>query len=213
MTFKNTLIIGDSYSTFKGYIPEGYAYYYPPTIEGRPVIDDVKNTWWHALMTETDSNLIRNDSWSGSTMGYTGYEGADTSKTSSFIRRIRTLESEGFFKENKIDTVFIFGATNDSWSDAPVGRNAYKNVTEKKLYSVLPAICYILDNLKRILPKATISFIINSGLKSEITEGIKRACKHYGIKTITLSKIDKMSDHPTLTGMMQIKDQIIKSFT
>jgi len=28
MSFKNTIIFGDSYSTFKGYIPSGYAFFY-----------------------------------------------------------------------------------------------------------------------------------------------------------------------------------------
>ena len=55
MSFGNVLIFGDSYSTFKGWIPEGNASYYPPTTESRPMIDDVKDTWWHSLMTETKS--------------------------------------------------------------------------------------------------------------------------------------------------------------
>ena len=212
MTFKNTVIFGDSYSTFKGHIPEGYAFYYPPTIPERPMIDDVADTWWWALMKETNSNLVRNDSWSGSTIGYTGYNGADTSTLSSFIYRVRVLEAEGFFKKNEIDTVFVFGATNDSWSDAPIGKNKYKNVKEEDLYFVLPGVCHLLENLKRLLPKANITFIINSELKDEITSGIKRACKHYKIKTIALENIDKKSGHPTVQGMKEIKKQILDSF-
>ena len=78
MSFGNVLIFGDSYSTFEAWIPEGNASYYPPTTESRPMIDDVKDTWWHSLITETNSNLVLNESWSGSTVGYTGYDGADT---------------------------------------------------------------------------------------------------------------------------------------
>ena len=147
----------------------------------------------------------------GSTVGYTSYDGKDTSKTSSFITRLRKLEADGFFKENKIDTVFVFGATNDSWSDAPVGENKYENRTERDLYFVLPAVCEFLEKLNENLPKARIIFIINCGLKNEITTGIKNACEHYGIETVSLSDIDKKSDHPTVPGMKQIKEQVLKS--
>lgn len=210
MTFNNTMIFGDSYSTFNGHIPEGYAFYYPATLEGRPALDGVCDTWWQALINETDSTLIRNDSWSGSTVGYTGYNNADTSKTTCFIHRMRTLEAEGFFKENKIDTVFIFGATNDSWADAPIGKNKYKNISDQDLYSVLPAVCYFLENIKRLLPEAKISFILNDELKSELSLGIIKACNHYGVNTVELENIDKQSGHPTKLGMQQIKNQVLK---
>ena len=211
MTFRNVLIFGDSYSTFKDWIPQGYAFYYPPSIERWPMIDKVSDTWWHSLISETNSTLLLNESWSGSTVGYTSYDGKDTSKTSSFITRLRKLEADGFFKENKIDTVFVFGATNDSWSDAPVGENKYENRTERDLYFVLPAVCEFLEKLNENLPKARIIFIINCGLKNEITTGIKNACEHYGIETVSLSDIDKKSDHPTVPGMKQIKEQVLKS--
>ena len=211
MTFGNVLIFGDSYSTFKDWIPQGHACYYPPTIESRPMIDKVSDTWWHSLISETNSTLLLNESWSGSTVGYTSYGGADTSKTSSFITRLRKLTADGFFKKNKIDTAFVFGGTNDSWSDAPVGENKYENRTEGDLYSVLPAVCEFLERLSEILPKTRIIFIINCGLKEEITRGIKNACEHYGIEVVSLSDIDKKSDHPTVPGMKQIKEQVLKS--
>ena len=34
--FGNILIIGDSYSTFKGFSPEGYSYWYPPEAQDTP---------------------------------------------------------------------------------------------------------------------------------------------------------------------------------
>ena len=49
----NFLIIGDSYSTFKGYNPEGYAYWYGN--EGHINETDVKSAeecWWHLLEKE-----------------------------------------------------------------------------------------------------------------------------------------------------------------
>ena len=212
MNFGNVLIFGDSYSTFSGWIPEGHAAYYPPTLDTRPMIDKVEDTWWHALIRETDSHLLLNESWSGSTVGYTGYGGADTSKTSSFITRLRKLNSDGFFKDRKIDTAFVFGGTNDSWSDAPVGELKFENRSEADLYFVLPGVCEFLEELKNILTDARIIYIVNTDLKNEITDGIKCACEHYSIEYLFLSDIDKKADHPTVRGMKEIKEQILKYF-
>lgn len=72
MTFGNVLIFGDSYSTFLNYIPEGYAHYYGDS--SKSDLDSVEQTWWYQLITETHSNLVLNDSWSGSTVCNTGYK-------------------------------------------------------------------------------------------------------------------------------------------
>ena len=113
----NLVIFGDSYSTFKGYIPREDAFYYFPeeAPEGKEEMSmDLEETWWRRFIKHTGANLIRNDSWSGSTICYTGYLG-DCSTTSSFIFRYRELLKEDFFKKNNVDTVIVFGGTNDSW--------------------------------------------------------------------------------------------------
>ena len=50
-------------------------------------------------------NLILNNSWSGSTIGYTGYNNTDCSKSSSFIYRLKQLIESDFFEENQIDEI------------------------------------------------------------------------------------------------------------
>ncbi len=111
MKNENILIFGDSYSTYEGYIPEGYLFYYPR--EDQITVRDASKTWWKMLETETESKIVLNNSWSGSTICNTGYNG-DCSKTNSFIFRLSQLIDGDFFKENNIDRVFVFGATNDS---------------------------------------------------------------------------------------------------
>ena len=213
MNFGNIMIFGDSYSTFKDAVPKGYAVYYTTEREAGPNITEISDTWWHSLISETGSTLVLNDSWSGSTICYTGYSGADTSKTSSFITRLNRYLEEGFFEKEKIDTVFIFGATNDNWADAPIGSLMYENIEKGDLYSVLPAICYFLGKLKDALPKANIVFIINTELKPEISSAIKEAASHYGIRSVSLSDIDKEAGHPTVLGMKQIKEQVMAALS
>lgn len=67
-------IIGDSYSTFEGCIPEGFAAWY---FSGGTDVTDVteKNeTWWHMLISKTGMPLLLNNSWSGAPVGSLQWE-------------------------------------------------------------------------------------------------------------------------------------------
>lgn len=205
----NTIIFGDSYSTFENYVPEDYDIYYSE--KGRPETDvtKVSQTWWYQVVTDADLNLVRNDSWSGSTICYTGYDNTDCSQTSSFIHRFTKLSKQGFFDENKIDVVFVFGGTNDSWANAPVGTVKYDHFDKSDLYSVLPATCYFLKALKEKMPCAEIYCLINTELKPEISNGMRQACQEYGVTAIPFERIDKNGGHPTIKGMKDIKNAVL----
>lgn len=207
----NVIIFGDSYSTFEGFVPDGYWIYYSE--EGRPETDvtQVSQTWWHQVIHDANLNLVMNNSWSGSTVGYTGYDNADCSKTNSFIYRLRQLIENGFFEENKIDTVFVFGGTNDSWSNAPLGEIKYSDWEEKDLYFVLPAICYFLKLLKETLPNAKIYCLLNTEIKTQITDCMKDVCEKIGATPIKFDAIDKNCGHPTIKGMKNIADVVIRT--
>jgi hypothetical protein len=205
----NSIIFGDSYSTFKGFVPDGYAVYY--TEEERPETDvtKVSQTWWYQVIEQLNLNLVLNDSWSGSPICYTGYCGEDCSRSSSFIYRLKRLIEKGFFAENKIDKIFVFGGTNDSWAGAPLGETKFENWTKTDLYYVLPAICYFLNLLRETLPHAEIYCLINTGLKTEIADCMLSCCKRYKITPIKFESIDKTSGHPTIKGMKDIKSQVL----
>lgn len=210
--FGNILIVGDSYSTYEGMIPQGYAVYYSRNGRGDPEFSVTKmnpeDTWWMRLINATGARLIQNNSWSGSTVCYTGYNG-DCSHSSSFIYRYRQLKEQGFFKENRIDTVFVFGGTNDSWANAPLGELKYEDVMEDELFSVLPAFCHFMKTLKEDLPDTRIIFVANCDIKEEIVEGIKSAAEHFGVESVSLSKITKEHGHPNVKGMGEICDQVL----
>ena len=208
----NILIFGDSYSTYEGQIPEGYAPYYAPdgTLPDHPVSKmELDQTWWRMMIERTGYNLVMNNSWSGSTICYTGYNG-DCSKTSSFICRYIKLKENGFFDSNKIDAVLVFGGTNDSWVPSPLGEIKLSDWDESDLYKVRPAICYFLSCLKNDLPDARIVFVANCDISQEIIDCIKLAAKHFGIELVELCGIDKQCGHPTPKGMEQICDQVLK---
>ncbi len=210
---KNVLIFGDSYSTHKDYIQEKYPFYY--CTEGRPEGPDitkmkVEETWWHRVISAMDGKLVLNDSWSGSTIGYIGWGGADGSKSFSFIHRFRKLKEQGFFKKNKINTVFIFGGTNDSWADAPLGENKFENWEEKDLYTALPAISYFINLVKTELRNADVYVIINYGLKREVEDCLRKSAQLFGAKAVDIVGAEKEYGHPTILGMKTISERVLE---
>ena len=209
MSFNNVVIFGDSYSTFAGYIPDGYSVYYSESRTVGPDVRRVTETWWYRLMEETDSKLIHNNSWSGSPVCSTGYNNSDCSSSSSFIYRLDKLGAEGFWADKKVDTIFVFGGTNDSWANSPVGELMYSDWEKKDLYSVLPAFSYFLKRLREVFPESRIVCLINTELKEEITNGFVAASEHYDCEYVKFDRIDKISGHPTIKGMNDIKEQIM----
>lgn len=66
---KTISILGDSISTFNGYIPDGNATYYPSG-----TVTQVTDTWWKKLIDALGMTLNVNNSWSGSRVTTTGGE-------------------------------------------------------------------------------------------------------------------------------------------
>lgn len=209
---KNFMIIGDSYSTYKGCIPEGYAFYYSKEGDPTNVVCKMERneTWWQRIIDNDGANLVFNDSWSGSTICNTGY-GGDCSKINSFIFRFERMVKNGFFKDKKIDVLFVFGGTNDSWADAPFGDGTLKNPSESDLFCVFPAVNYLMNRVKEVLPFTDIYFIINTNIKPEIANHIKSQSKISGVNYIELCNIEKINGHPTPNGMESIYKQIINA--
>lgn len=201
----NFIVLGDSISTFKGYIPLGNDSYYPANS-----VENAEQTWWSIFADNTKGNLLVNESYSGSTICYTGYDGQQVSKT-SFIKRFESLKRKGYFEE-EIDTVIIFGGTNDSWAGSPVGEEMYSDWKEEDKLSFLPAFCYLLYSIQKQLPKARIVCIINQNLSGEITLGMKNVCEKKEISYVELSGIEEDGFHPTSTGMIKIEKQLRRVF-
>ena len=194
-------ILGDSYSTFEGYITEGNNIYYP-----RPeAVDDVlavEQTWWHILMTRNNMRLLANDSFSGATI-------CTDVRPSHVVANAYPARAERTFSGDiQPDYIFVFGGTNDNWLDKTIGQVQYGDWSEEDLKRTLPAFCYVLDYLGKHNPQATIVVPINTGFKPELHTGMLEAAAHYGAVTICLEDIDKKTGHPSALGMEQIADQI-----
>ncbi|MBE6983155.1 MAG: hypothetical protein E7435_02575 [Ruminococcaceae bacterium] len=195
-------ILGDSYSTFQGYIPEGNRCYYPTKN-----VDDVltvEQTWWHQLMKKRKLHLLMDESFSSATVCEHNRE--DLPEDSSFTKR--AIRAFGPENKEKFELLFLFGCTNDSWLDREIGELQYENWRGNDLRKVLPAYCYTIYQLKTHNPEATVVAIINTDLKEKIREGMIQAGEHYGIHNVILSDISKQNGHPDALGMTQIAEQV-----
>ena len=204
---QSVTIFGDSYSTYEGYI-------YPATNElwyfqnnsdpNRTDVASVTQTWWHQLLTKQGWRLCMNNSYSGSTISYSGYNNADYTLR-SFNTRMTNLGCP--------DIIFIFGATNDSWAGAPIGEYKYEGITQADVFQFRPAMARMLDYMTKRYINTRIYFIWNDGLRDEVNESVHTICQHYGVPCIDLQGIDKISGHPSVKGMNQIAEQITQFLT
>lgn len=192
-------ILGDSYSTFKGYLqPDTNAVWYPSP-DNRNDVVKVEQTWWYQFINNYGYQLEVNNSFSGSTICNTGYRKEDYSDR-SFITRMDKLGNP--------DIVLIFGATNDSWAKVPLGKFKYAGWTKEELYSFRPALAYLFDGCKKLYPKAQLYFVLNSELRDSINHAVHSLCDFYGVECIKLHDIDKQRNHPSQAGMKAISEQI-----
>lgn len=213
----NILIFGDSYSAFhKDGIDDKYPYgnkpYYPNDIDD---VDDLEDMWFSHLLKETKGQIVRNDSLSGASICGTSY-GQDTYNGGNgwcFSARLEKLIKEGYFSKNKIDTIFIFGGTNDV-GVTPIGQLKYSGWSESDILKPLPGASYFMNTLRRNVPRSTkIYFVLNNSIKTSnptLYEGYKEYCKKWAIGFIECSTIAKASGHPTAAGMKTISDDIVK---
>lgn len=199
-SLKSVSILGDSYSTFDGYMyPDTNNAWYFTKSRHETDVTDVNQTWWHKFIKENNYKVEVNNSFSGATICNTGYRKQDYTAR-SFITRMDNLGSP--------DIIFIFGATNDAWAGVPNGQFKYEDWTKEELYKFRPAMAYMLDYMLGRYPNVELYFILNSGLNNAINESVKTICEHYKVDYIELKDIDKKSNHPSIKGMTQISNQI-----
>ncbi len=194
-------ILGDSYSTYKGFVlPDSNYVWYPQEKAENNDVQDVRQLWWQQLIRNNQGyRLCQNNSFSGATICHTGYEGADYSDR-SYCTRLWHLGSP--------DVILVFGGTNDTWAKSPIGQFQYSNWQKSDLYNFRPAMAYVLASLQNRYPGVDIYVIINDILSDEVTSSMKTICDHYQVQYILLHDIDKQWGHPSQKGMQQIAEQV-----
>lgn len=171
-------IMGDSISTFAGYIPvaDGFNMEHLARYPQDNLLTDVNETWWMQVVAELDAKLGINDSWRGATLsggapvttGTTGENAAMSNMT-----RIQNLGSNG-----TPDVILLYGGTNDLAHVSKVGSfdpaNAPTEVdlTTKKWDNLADGFLHTILRMRHYYPDAVIRYVLSHGFvmteKSEV---------------------------------------------
>lgn len=232
---KKVSILGDSISTFEGWIPEGNSVFYPQN----GVVQDVSQTWWKIALEEAGLTLCANSSSSGSTCF--GDSGVQDPMIGSSNFRISQLAGE---EGEAPDIILVYMGTNDVVQSAPIGdNNGRRSVEEGPVRYFSDAYTLILDKLMREYPSAQIycctlpplgdwgteeepfvPFVNGQGLTSAAYSdqialiAAKRAIPvidlyHCGITIDNMPEMTSDGIHPTPEGMRLIADAVLESIT
>lgn len=206
---KTFSVLGDSYSTFAGMVsPDtNYVWYDSAQVRrGGTDVSEAAQMWWSILSDSLGMTLEQNNSFSGSTISYHGYDDdkdglPDDYSDRAFITRMTNLPQS--------DYILIFGGTNDSWSGAEAG--SYGQFGPDSLTTFRPAMERLLSGLGESHPRSTVVVIINSELRSEITGSEQALADKFGDPYVVLYDIDKHWGHPTQAGQRAIAEQVIRA--
>ncbi len=202
----NILILGDSYSTYEGHIPEGnWCYYFNESEEESHLLGGVEKTWWYPLVTAPGNRLVLNESYSGSTVSNTRYNNEYCPLTSFNGRLDRFLAAH---PDDLPDTVLVFGGTNDNWAGSPLGEQKYENWSDDDLRCFFPALCRLFCILRDKMPHAKVYAIANTDMRDEVNRGIEDICRRMQVPCLFLHDIEKKNGHPDPAGMASICEQV-----
>lgn len=210
-------ILGDSYSSYEGYV-------YPETNDVYPYdaigMTSVEQMWWHKVAAETGWNVEQNNSFSGALVcNFDDFSSGSYYAPYSFLRRMNDL--------GQPDVIFVFGATNDACAHdegnepvVPLGDYVYSDWTEEQLCAFRPALSYLFDNLRQKYPQAKLYFLLDMNLgsggvteerRAAFIESIHHISSHYNVTCIDLMGIQKSQWHPNAQGQETIARQVIEA--
>lgn len=199
-------ILGDSISTFEGYIQEADHSWYPKEPDFNNV-QSVDETWWKMFEAEFGSAVDVNNSYSGSPIAYDDWnDGVDSgAKTWSFIGRSGNVGNP--------DLILVFGGTNDSSiinsHGGTVGEYKYSGWTEDDLTAYRPALAYLLNKLKTDHPSAQIVLMLGGWIIESVKDSTHTICDYYNVPCVELTGVSMANGHPDKDGMVTIKNQLI----
>jgi len=218
-------ILGDSISTYAGYIPtaDGFNLEHSPMYPQPYLQTEVEQTWWMQVILQNEAYLGVNDSWSGTTV--CGNENGGEDSCMANLRRIRNLGSNG-----TPDVIFFYGGTNDLAQKTELGHfdpaQAPQNadLQTSKWNNIADGYVNTLLRLKFFYPNALIVCLLPTFTKyfytetrlAECNELLSTICEHYGVPSVDLRycgvSLQDMLDgvHPNANGMTYIADAVMQ---
>lgn len=204
--------LGDSISTFKGYIPAGYSYFYPQYCDLL-----VEQTWWKMTVDRIGCRLGINNSYSGTCVSQK--YGASTAGE-SISRLMKSKRSDNL----PPDILIIFMGMNDSLA-APYGLNevdfekAYRNMLDN-IYQLYPEVQLFLCTLTyetNYQSKEESIYLQHIANSQALNQVIKKLAQEYQLPLIDFANAFHSKDylvdtvHPNIKGMSAMADLAVEA--
>lgn len=224
-------IVGDSISTYEGWVPDGYDVYY----SNGEILPSVENTYWKIAINELGM-VVGNCSWSGSFVS-----GDSTSTSNANIgtstKRINDLSADGI----NPDIVLVYMGTNDFLFGKDKGEfNMSSDYVDGNISTFMNAYALLLTKIRKAYPNCKIlcgtmplqfasspDLYVNNNWTSIRTKGesisewndaIKEIAKAFGCGVVDFascainSHSSTLEDrcHPNIKGHKLMAERLIK---
>lgn len=147
---KTVSILGDSISTYQGYIPAKYACFYPDKDND---VQSVAQTWWMQMLYYTGMRLLTNGSYSASTV--CGSSHAEDSSAGCSNRRLLELRgADGSVP----DVILVYMGANDFFRAVELGEYTGTAVhrTDRYVWNFTEGYELMLQKLQALYPASKI---------------------------------------------------------
>ena len=222
-------ILGDSISTFAGYIPvaDGFNLEHLARYPQNDLLTDVDETWWMQVISELEAKLGINDSWRGATVSgatpvTTGTTGENAAMSN--LTRIQNLGANG-----TPDVILFYGGTNDLAHVPKVGSfnpdiaPTIVDLITKKWDNLAEAYVHTLLRLRHYYPNAIIMAMLPTYTKSYYSTNklaqanavLAQICDYYDVPYVDLRDCGITSAnlpdgiHPDANGMDYITQAVL----
>lgn len=188
---KKVSILGNSISTYSGYLPSGYASWYP-----RADVNSVDKTWWKQVIDATGMELGTNASYSGSSVQTDSKEGIASVDDS----RITALGANGtpdliFIKmginDAKVEDLSALGEINKIFSTpfTDTSANAFDTTTFLGAYqAMLTKIMVAYPHAKIVCLGLNWTSTVSSDDVAVASGKIAELCELYGCEYLNIRK-------------------------
>lgn len=217
-------IVGDSISTLEGFIPDGYALYYTESTMQLAGIESEKDTWWGRIIDRLGGRLLKNNSWSGSTVSY---HAEFTPGSFAYLDSRMSLLGDG---DVKPDVIMIYMGVNDWASGTPIEpygemdpnasfTGSYgtmldlikKHYPDAEVWCISPAV-----STERGNPAFDFPYCLGGIHLREYADAIGRVAGEKGCIFVDANKNEKVVDaldgiHPDKNGMETLAAEILKA--
>lgn len=151
---KQISIIGDSISTYYGFVPDGYKVYYNEEIALENQLTSVDDTWWRIVCEHLEAEVCVNNSYSGSRVSGKGFPCASSDERTSSLHTDNAVP----------DLILIYIGANDFGGGIGVKENPffYKEAVFYEAYN---------DMLKKIKNNYPYSKIVCATLMKSSVKG------------------------------------------